>query len=140
MEVREMVAKFNRLVIIPKMIRVSALIKMWQVSIRKMGTITPTSTAMSYIEMAVRWIDAQYCAVPTQVRAFVASWLPMMRMPCPVSAPIMVGENQFFATRGTLPSLPVPSLLYSVARKPYRITSIPVKGGWEVKVPSGFSG
>ena len=110
---------WKKLVVIPKVIRVSAFIHMWQVSIRKLFTLLPVSS-MPNIQMALR---TKQNTITEQVRAFIASWFPMMWLPAPISAFGSVSSPKSLTTSGTQAPLSFPSLLFSVSRKSHHSTS-----------------
>ena len=122
----------KRLIVKPLMIRVNALIHMWQVSISKLDSIAEV-TAMTNLKMTLK---AKQDAISEVVGATVFSWLPVVRLPTPVCAFGSVGSADALATSGTPPSLAFPSLLYSVGRKGHSSTSRVevsnprVKNGW----------
>jgi len=75
-------------------------------------------TFMSYLEMAVRWIDTKQGTITQRVQTFVASGLPVMSLPCPAMAVLAAIEpSQSLPTVGTKPFLSLPSVFYSNLRK-----------------------
>jgi hypothetical protein len=114
-----MIRMHKRLVVIPKMVRVSTLVHVFQVSVGKLNTITPVSF-VSYFEMTLR---AKQDAIAEKVRAAVFSWFPVMWLPTPVSAFGSVASAEPFTTSSTLPPLSFPSLLFSVGRKSHQSVS-----------------
>jgi len=121
-----------KLVVIPKMIGVCALIHVWQVSISKLNTVVKVP-AMTHFKMALK---AEQDAIAEVIRASIFSWLPVMGLPTPMSAFGSVGATNTFTASGTQSSLASPSLLYSVGRKGHSSTSRieianpRVKNGW----------
>jgi len=115
------------LVVVPQMVRVSALVHVRQVSVPKMGTVTPVSF-MTNLKVALR---TKQNTVAKQIRAALALRLPVMRLPTPVCPFDSVRPTYAFATGSTLSSLPVPSILYSVGRKRHGSTPHRVVKGWK---------
>lgn len=122
----------KQLVVKPLMVRVYTLVHMWQVSIRKLNSIVEVPT-MSYFKMALR---AKQDAVSEVIRATIAFWFPVMRLPTPVSASSPVSVAEFFTTVGTNSALSFPSVFYSFGRKGHyntsriEIANPRVKNGW----------
>jgi len=110
---------FELLIIIPKMVRVSTLIHIWKVSIRKLASFCPVAP-VSYLEMAFR---AKQDTITKKVRAVIFSWLSMVWLPTPVCVLGTVVPTEPFATGSALPPLSPPSLFFSISGKPHQSTS-----------------
>lgn len=86
------------------------------ISITKNNTI-PRIFFMPDIKMAIRWINAKQNAVAERVINPIALWFPVVGVPCPIGASVMVGRSQNLTTSGATSLLPLPSLLYSSSGK-----------------------
>ena len=111
--------KINQLVIVPLMVRVFALVHMWQVSISKLAAKLKI-TAVPHLQVALR---AKQDAITEKIRTTIFSWFPVVGLPAPVSAFDSIGSADTFTASGTQSPLTLPSLLYSVGRKGHRSTS-----------------
>lgn len=91
-------------------------VKLRQFVIAKHNVITPLAL-VSYLKMAIRWVDAEQRTIAERVSAFLTSGFPVMGVPCPAGASVSVGPNQSLTTISTKPFLPLPSLLYCALPK-----------------------
>jgi len=79
---------------------------------------------VSYLKMAVRWIDAKQRTIAERISTPLTSGFPMVGMPCPAGASVSVGSNQPLSAVGTKPFLPLPSLVsYSLRKGSHSRTS-----------------
>jgi hypothetical protein len=110
---------WKELIVIPKMIWVSAFVHVWQVSIRKLNTVTKI-TFMTNLKMAFR---KKQDTITKRISSTVFSWFSMMGLPAPVCVFSSVGSANTLATGCAQSSLPFPSLLYSIRGKGHCGTS-----------------
>jgi hypothetical protein len=123
-----------------------AAVKVSQLVVAKDNTIFGVAF-VSFIKMAVRWIDAKQCAIAEYIRASIALWFPMVSIPCPAGAFVAVGRNQLLPTISAKPLLSFPSLLHSSVRKIHHNRTsqathdVRVKGGYRVRtrIKNGWS-
>ena len=112
----------------------SARIQKPQIRIIKSLILCPIS-AMSYIQMTVRFINAQYHTVSEFIRAISTFWISMMGMPSPHLTLLPVSSGQAFPTIRTLTALPVPSFsnCLFVKRHGYHLPKV-IDGWLEVEI------
>jgi hypothetical protein len=121
-----------KVLVVMLMVRVSALVHVLKNFVGKLDSILPFAT-VSYLQVALR---AKYDTIAEGVRAAMTFGFPVMRLPTPVCTSGAVSFAELFTTIGTMPTLPPPRILYSVARKGHRNTSRVevanprVKNGW----------
>jgi len=102
--------------------RVTAM-KILQLVVVKNDTILRIAF-VSYLKMAVRWIDAKQRTIAERISTPLTSGFPMVGMPCPAGASVSVGSNQPLSAVGTKPFLPLPSLVsYSLRKGSHSRTS-----------------
>jgi len=91
-------------------------VKVIQFVIAEHNVITPLAL-VSYLKMAVRWIDAKQRTIAERISTPLTLGFPMVGMPCPAGASVSIGSNQSLTTISTKPFLPLPSLLYCALPK-----------------------
>ncbi len=87
-----------------------------QFIITKHNAVAP-SALVSYLKMAIRWIDAEQRTIAERVSASMTYGFPVMGVPCPAGTFVSVGSNQSLPAVGTKPFLPIPSPLYCASLK-----------------------
>lgn len=131
--VQHLEERFNmKLLVMPLMVRVFSLIHAVILSIGTLVAKLKIPT-VPHFQMALR---AKQDAVTEGIRAAIFSWFPVMRLPAPALALGAIAPKKRLTTSTTSPPLPVPSLLYSIARKGqhgtshFEVSSPRVKNGW----------
>ena len=100
-----------------------ATVKVIQFVIAEHNVITPLAL-VSYLKMAVRWIDAKQRTIAERISTPLTLGFPMVGMPCPAGASVSIGSNQSLTTISTKPFLPLPSLIpYSLRKGSHSRTS-----------------
>jgi hypothetical protein len=117
-------------------------VKVIQFVIAKNNTILRVAL-VTYLKVAIRWVDTKQRTIAEIVSASMTPRLPVVGVPCPATASVVVFPNQLFPTIGATPLLSPPSLLYYSSRKgghsrtsratctaPKRRTTASTKSGW----------